>query len=897
MQPSNAESRQFAFIRWIKSYFAVIALMAGICAFPEMARGIQRGTTTTLSVSPTSVNAGAAATLTATVKQGEDRIPRGLVAFCDANATDCKRSAMFGTAQLTSSGTATLRLVLGVGTYSIDAVFLGAGENPTSTSAVKVLTVNDNTSYVSASTITVEGSAGNYTLTDTVAAFGRHVPVGPVSFLDSNNRNSMVGTAALDPSTLRFNLIPATVLSAVGAFPYSAAVGDFNNDGKVDLAVSNGDSTLSVLLGNGDGTFRPQVTYNTDPNGTPLQIAVADFNGDGNTDLVVTNSVGGSSDTVSILLGNGDGTFQTQQTYSVGFGAQEVAVGDFNDDGNADLAVTNNRDNTVSVLLGNGDGTFQSQVTYAVGNQPFSISTADFKGRGKTDLVVSNLGDNDVSVLLGNGDGTFQQQITYATGNYPVGVAVGDFNGDGNADLAVANGNDSTVSVLLGNGDGTFQPERTYATGNCPAGVAVGDFNGDGNADLATPNFAANTVSVLLGNADGTFQSQVSYSAGSRPMGMAIGDFNGDGLADLVAVNHTAASTARVLLSERTETATATGISVFGLGTHNVFASYPGDTSDAASQSTTVPLMGVTQPSRTRLTASPNPGIAGQPVAFTATVSPAPTGMPTGTVSFYAGTILLGTGTANSAGVATYTTSSLVPGSYSITAVYSGNAGYGTSISSPLIETIKKFTLTATKTRLTASLNPAAVGQMVTFTATVTPAPTTVPAGTVSFYAGTILLGSGTFNSSEIATYTTSSLAPGSYSITAVYSGNAGFGTSTSSPLIETIKKFTLTPTKTRLTASLNPAAVGQMVTFTATVTPAPTSAPAGTVSFYAGTILLRRETVNSAGVATFTTSSLAPGSYSIIAVYSGNADFGTSTSTVLGFAVRANYLHRHGST
>jgi len=172
-----------------------------------------------------------------------------------------------------------------------------------------------------------------------------------------------------------------------------------------------------------------------------------------------------------------------------------------------------------------------------------------------------------------------------------------------------------------------------------------------------------------------------------------------------------------------------------------------------------------------------------------------------------------------------------------------------------------------------------------------------MPTGTVSFYAGTILLGTGTANSAGVATYTTSSLVPGSYSITAVYSGNAGYGTSISSPLIETIKKFTLTATKTRLTASLNPAAVGQMVTFTATVTPAPTTVPAGTVSFYAGTILLGSGTFNSSEIATYTTSSLAPGSYSIIAVYSGNADFGTSTSTVLGFAVRANYLHRHGST
>ena len=142
-------------------------------------------------------------------------------------------------------------------------------------------------------------------------------------------------------------------------------------------------------------------------------------------------------------------------------------------------------------------------------------------------------------------------------------------------------------------------------------------------------------------------------------MGMAIGDFNGDGLADLVAVGQVlGASAVRVLLSERAGTpAIATGVSVYGLGTQNVLASYPGDPSHAASQSNTVPLRRVPQPTRTSLTASLNPGIAGQPVAFAATVRPVPTGMPTGTVSFYAGTLLLGTGTVNDAGVATYATS------------------------------------------------------------------------------------------------------------------------------------------------------------------------------------------------------------------------------------------------
>ena len=812
MRPRNEELRQFVFVPAIKSCFVVTLLVAGICAFSQTARGIEPQTVTTLSVSPGTVNAKTAATLTAIVVRGTDPVTRGLVVFCDANAAHCEDSAMFGAAQLTNSGIATIKLILGVGTYSVDAVFLGTVGNPTSTSPAQTLIVNGNASYVTATAIAAGGSAGNYTLSGTVAAFGRPAPVGSVSFLDNSNQNVVVGTAVLDPTTLGFNLVPAAVQSSAGALPYFAAAGDFNNDGKMDLAVANGDGTVSVLLGNGDGTFQPQVIYNTNPNGTPYAIAVGDFNGDGNTDLAVTNCVTGvvdsgegSSDTVSIFLGNGNGTFQPQQTYSVGSGAQGVAVGDFNNDGNADVAVTNNRDDTVSVLLGNGDGTLQAQVTYVVGNEPSYISTADFNGDGQTDLVVSNSGDNTLSVLLGNGDGTFPPQVTYAVGNYPVGIAVGDFNGDGNADIATANSNDGTVSVLVGNGNGTFQPQATYAVGTYPIGVGVGDFDGDGKADLAITNFVDNTVSVLLGNGDGTFQRQIAWAAGNYPWGIAVGDYNGDGLADLAAADHTGASTVSVLLSEHTETATATGVAVYGLGAHNVLASYPGDASLAASQSTTLPLMGVAQPTATRLTASPNPGIAAQPVTFAATITPTPSGTPSGMVSFYNGAALLGTATVNSSGVATYMTGGFVSGSYSITAAYSGNAAFASSISSPWVESITKLIMTATRTTLTASLNPAVVGQSVTFTATVTPPPIGEPAGTGSFYADTILLGTGEVNNAGVVTIATSSLAAGSHSITVEYSGNATFAASTSAVLslkVRTAPTYTVTASQTTVTVT-----------------------------------------------------------------------------------------------
>ena len=842
-------------------------------------------TTTTLAISPSnSINAGATVTLTATVLQASTPVFPGLVTFCDANASQCTGTAILGTAQLANGGTATLKIILGVGTYSIKAVFAGTSPYQTSESSPQALTVAGVGGYPSTTTISASGSANNYTLTGTVAAFGKPIPTGTVSFLDATAGNSVLVAVALDPNSLGFLMAPPTESPAVDGSPYFATTGDFNNDGKVDLAIPNGlTSSVGILLGNGDGTFQSQVTYGTDPNGDAYAIAVGDFNADGNPDLVVTN-IGNGIPTISILLGNGDGTFQPQVTYAVGHYPSAVVVGDFNGDGDADLAITNRDDNTISMLLGNGDGTFQPQVTFTVGNVPVALVVIDLNQDGSEDLVAANRSDNTLSVLLGTGVGTFQSQVSYTVGNAPVSLAAADFNGDGSIDLVATNSNDNTVSILLGNGDGTFQPQTTTALESSPGPLAAADFNGDGKVDLASPNTTADSVSILLGNGDGTFQTAVMFPTGTGPSGLAVGDFNGDGLTDLATPSNAAPSQVSVLLSEHTETATATSVSFSTPGTHEVLASYPGDDNHGSSQSTTVPLSGpALTATTTLLIASPNPASAGQLVTLTATVSPTPTGVPTGTVSFYNGATLLGTATANSSGVAFLTISNLALGSNLISAVYSGNSNFATSTSSTLTETINGTGLTPTATVLAASPNPAVVGQSVTFTATVTPTPTGNPAGTVSFYNGNALLDTATVNSSGVATFTTSALGFGSNLISAVYSGNATFTTSTSPPLTEMITK---TPTTTALTVSPNLAVAGQVVTFTATVAPIPAGATSGTISFYNGSTLLGTATVNSSGAATFTDSDLTSGTDTITAVYSGNPSFAGSTSTPMSLTV-----------
>lgn len=349
-----------------------------------------------------------------------------------------------------------------------------------------------------------------------------------------------------------------------GPNPASVTAGDFNGDGKPDLAVANTASgNVSVLLGNGDGSFSAPISYAVGTN--PASIAAGDFNGDGKLDLAVANQgkyVNGQlvESNVSVLLGNGDGTFQAAINSSLGtfyYYPVSMVAGDLNGDGRPDLVLTHNDGFTVvSVLLGRGDGTFQDAVRYGTGlslppqypQGKYSVAISDLNRDGKLDLVVSNPGSiwnpasavtGRVSVLLGNGDGSFQPAVVQNfLPAFPYSVAVGDFNGDGNDDLAVANFGKpmnmpdfSGVSVLLGNGDGTFQNPVNYAAGTEPDFVVVGDFNGDGLADLTVAN--QDGVSVLLGKGDGTFQAAVNFAAGGAVSFTAVGDFNGDGRPDL----------------------------------------------------------------------------------------------------------------------------------------------------------------------------------------------------------------------------------------------------------------------------------------------------------------------------------------------------------------------------
>ncbi len=329
------------------------------------------------------------------------------------------------------------------------------------------------------------------------------------------------------------------------------AVGDFNGDGKPDLALVTSGNFLQlqptivvILLGNGDGTFRKGAVYAT--TGTDSQtVVVGDFNGDGKQDLAVPNHGGifVPSD-VSVLIGNGDGTFQPATSVPLGgrYPCSWVAAGDFNKDGKLDLAVTSgSANNQVGVLIGNGDGTFQAPVFYPAGTGSDWIAGADFNGDGKMDLVTTDYNTGNLLVLIGNGDGTFR-----APASIPVGTGIsygvlGDFNGDGKADLAISGGFSGAMSVLLGKGDGTFQAPKNYAVGTSLQSMAMADFDGDGKVDLAVIDSGAATeaqnLALLRGNGDGTFQAPIHFDVKS-PYQAAVGDFNKDGKPDLAVANN-----------------------------------------------------------------------------------------------------------------------------------------------------------------------------------------------------------------------------------------------------------------------------------------------------------------------------------------------------------------------
>jgi hypothetical protein len=332
---------------------------------------------------------------------------------------------------------------------------------------------------------------------------------------------------------------------AVGKGPTAVAAGDFNGDSKPDVVATNAtDNTVSILLGQGNGSLATQTTF---PVGNaPAGVVARDFNGDSKLDLAVVNKI---SNTLSILLGNGDGTFGAKTDFVTGASPVAVAAGDFSSDGIVDLAVANAADNTVSIFRGKGDGTFLARLDTPTGIGPVALASGDFNGDGKLDLVVANQIDNTISILLGNGDGTFFSKTDLPVPGGPSAVAVADLNHDGNLDILVTSATANTFTLFLGAGNGTFNSQITLATGSGPSAVLAANFGLRGFVDVVVANQKDSTISVYPGNGDGSFQNRIDLLAAAGPVALAASDLTGINRLDLLVANQTANSVSVVLNS------------------------------------------------------------------------------------------------------------------------------------------------------------------------------------------------------------------------------------------------------------------------------------------------------------------------------------------------------------
>ena len=348
--------------------------------------------------------------------------------------------------------------------------------------------------------------------------------------------------------------------ATTGSSLNSVAVGDFNGDGRADLVVANNNfnqGLVTVLLGNGNGTFQAGISLAAGL--APSFVVLGDFNGDGKADLAATNFNGKN---ISVFLGNGDGTFRPSVFYDVGTYPNSIAVGDFNGDGKADLAVANEHDENVSVLLGNGDGTFQARVNYAVGGYPAHLAAGDVNGDGAIDIVVANQYNGGLSILVGNGTGAFLPAANYSPGTSFYFVVPEDLNRDGVTDLILASADadsidvflsiagDPDLTIVVSHGGGSFSPGQngvTYSisvsnigalptlgevtvTETLPAGLTAAAISGDGwtctignltctRSDVLAPgaSYPAITLTVnVSANAPTGVTNSVSVSGGGE---------------------------------------------------------------------------------------------------------------------------------------------------------------------------------------------------------------------------------------------------------------------------------------------------------------------------------------------------------------------------------------------
>ena len=842
-------------------------------------------TITNVSSNPNPSTYGQSVTFSATVSAASGT-PTGTVTF--KNGT-----AVLGSATLAGGVATFTTTTLGAGTRSITAVYGGNATFSGSTSAVLSQVVSQGPSTVALTSALNPSTYGqSVTFSATVSA-ASGTPTGTVTF---KNGTAVLGSATLAGGVATFT---TTTLGA-GTRSITAVYGGnatFSGSTSAVLSqvVSQGPSTVALTSALNPSTYGQSVTFSatvsaasgtptgtvTFKNGTAVlgsatlaggvatftttTLAVgtrsitAVYGGNatfsGSTSAVLSQVVSQGPSTVALTSALNPSTYGQSVTFSATVSAAS---------GTPTGTVTFKNGTAVlgSATLAGGVATFTT-TTLAVGTRSI---TAVYGGNatfsGSTSAVLSQVvsqGPSTVALTSALNPSTYGQSVTFS-------ATVSAASGTPTGTVTFKNGTAVLGSATLAGGVATFTT-TTLAVGTESITAVYGGtatFSGSTSAVLSqVVSQGPSTVALTSALNPSTYGQSVTFSA---TVSAASGTPTGT-----VTFKNGTAVLGSATLAGGVATFTTTTLAV---GTRSITAVYGGNATFSGSTSAVLSQVVSQGPSTVALTSALNPSTYGQSVTFTATVS-ASSGYPTGTVTFKNGTAVLGSATL-AGGVATFTTTTLAVGTRSITAVYGGNATFSGSTSAVLSQVVSRAPSTVA---LTSALNPSIFGQSVTFSATVSAASGT-PTGTVTFMNGTAVLGSATL-AGGVATSTTTTLAVGTESITAVYGGNATFSGSTSAVLSQVVSRA---PSTVALTSALNPSTYGQSVTFTATVS-ASSGYPTGTVTFKNGTAVLGSATL-AGGVATFTTTTLAVGTGSIIAVYGGDTTFSSSTSAVLSQVV-----------